>query len=43
MDSFGIAAEEIGMLKQFVQLCKANPAILNLPQLKFFKDWIIEE
>lgn len=40
MDAFGIASEKIVMLKQFVQLCQVNPAILNLPQLKFFRDWI---
>lgn len=27
-------------MKSFVSLCKANPEILHLPQLDFFRDWI---
>merc|ERR1712042_101644 len=32
--------EQLELLKQFVLACKANPAILQSPELKFFKDWI---
>ncbi len=28
-------------LKDFVALCKQNPKVLSLPQLSFFKDWLI--
>jgi len=43
MDPLGIAAEKIEMLKQFVKLCKMNPSLLNVPQMKFFKDWIVND
>lgn len=31
---------EIDKLKTFVTICKANPKMLNLPQLEFFKSFI---
>lgn len=32
--------EDLGKLKSFVEFVSANPAILNLPQLDFFKKLI---
>ena len=36
-----IAPERVNQLKQFVTLCKATPAILNIPELSFFKEWLV--
>jgi len=33
--------EQLELLKQFVSACKANPSILHVPDLKFFKDWLL--
>jgi hypothetical protein len=32
--------EQLDLLKQFVSLCQANPRVLNLPELSFFKSWL---
>ena len=40
MATKGLDANKIAELKEFVQLCKATPQILNLPQLSFFKQWL---
>ena len=29
-----------GLLKGFVQLCNANPQVLNLPELEFYRSWL---
>ena len=39
--SMKIGAERVNQLKQFVGLCQANPAILNSPELAFFRDWLV--
>ena len=31
---------ELGLLKAFVEGCKANPGLLHAPELSFFKDYI---
>ncbi len=31
---------QLDLLKEFVTLCKAQPKVLNLPELAFFKSWI---
>ena len=31
---------QVNQLKQFVNLCKGHPAIIHLPELSFFKDWL---
>jgi suppressor of tumorigenicity protein 13 len=36
-----IDTERVKQLKQFVVLCKENPAILNSPDLAFFKEWLV--
>ncbi|KAJ8912917.1 hypothetical protein NQ315_017247 [Exocentrus adspersus] len=38
--SFPINEEGLDKLKQFIALCKSSPAILHLPDLRFFKDYI---
>lgn len=35
-----INEEELKKLKTFVDVCSANPVLLNLPQLNFFKTFI---
>lgn len=35
-----INAEEISKLKMFVQFASAQPQILNMPQLEFFKKFV---
>ncbi|CAG9831863.1 unnamed protein product [Diabrotica balteata] len=35
-----IGKEAVDKLKQFISLCKSNPDILHLPDLKFFKDYL---
>ncbi|XP_059618636.1 hsc70-interacting protein 1-like [Phlebotomus argentipes] len=37
-----IGPEEIKKLKMFVGFCSQNPAILNIPQLSFFKEFIVK-
>jgi len=32
--------EQLGLLKEFVILCKASPSVLHVPELSFFKNWI---
>ena len=38
--AMSLPAEKIAQLKSFVELCKANPSILHLPDLQFFRDWL---
>lgn len=38
--SLKIDHERVKQLKQFVTLCQANPAVLNSPDLVFFKEWL---
>lgn len=35
-----INPEEIAKLKMFIQLASAQPQILNMPQLEFFKKFV---
>lgn len=35
-----ISAEEIAKLKMFIQVVAAQPQILNIPQLDFFKHFV---
>ena len=35
-----IDPERVTQLKQFVALCRNTPAILNSPDLAFFKEWL---
>lgn len=35
-----ISDAEINKLKTFITICKANPIILNMPQLEFFKNFV---
>ncbi|MBN3285239.1 F10A1 protein, partial [Polyodon spathula] len=32
--------QKVAELQVFVQLCRKNPAVLQQPELKFFRDWI---
>ena len=32
---------KVRQLVEFVSLCKANPNVLNLPELSFFKEWLV--
>ncbi|XP_062597484.1 hsc70-interacting protein-like isoform X3 [Saccostrea cucullata] len=32
--------QQIGLLQEFVKLCKGDPDILHQKELKFFKDWL---
>uniref|UniRef100_UPI00358E6C0F hsc70-interacting protein-like n=1 Tax=Myxine glutinosa TaxID=7769 RepID=UPI00358E6C0F len=34
-------SEKIAQLRIFVESCKSAPALINLPELRFFKDWLI--
>lgn len=35
-----IGNEELSKLKMFIGFCSDKPEVLNLPQLKFFKDFV---
>lgn len=35
-----IGTEELNKLKMFVGFCGQKPEVLNMPQLKFFKDFV---
>ncbi|XP_023022396.2 putative protein FAM10A4 [Leptinotarsa decemlineata] len=35
-----LSKDALEKLKQFIEVCKSNPDILHLPELKFFKDYI---
>ncbi|XP_067134848.1 hsc70-interacting protein-like [Centruroides vittatus] len=35
-----INREQLAQLRQFVDLCKENPAVLHMPELHFFKDYM---
>jgi hypothetical protein len=37
-----INTEEIEKLKMFIQFASAQPQILNMPQLEFFKKFIVQ-
>lgn len=32
--------KDVKQLEQFVSACKRNPAVLQLPELAFFRDWL---
>ena len=32
---------KVAQLREFVSLCEARPAVLHLPELTFFKDWLL--
>ncbi|XP_018419419.1 PREDICTED: hsc70-interacting protein isoform X2 [Nanorana parkeri] len=34
-------AQQLQELRQFVQLCKSDPAILHRPELQFFTEWLL--
>ena len=36
-----VQPEKVSQLKEFVFLCKAQPAVLHLPELGFFKEWLV--
>lgn len=36
-----IDGERVKQLKEFVALCRANPDVLNVPELAFFKEWLV--
>jgi suppressor of tumorigenicity protein 13 len=31
---------KVAQLREFVSLCQARPAVLHLPELAFFKEWL---
>lgn len=31
---------QLKLLQEFTALCKSNPAILHLPELSFYRDWL---
>ena len=35
-----ISKEQLQLLEQFVGFCKAKPSILNLPELRFYREWL---
>ena len=35
-----VDAGQVTLLKGFIQLCKANPAVLHMPELAFYKDYL---
>lgn len=37
-----ISTEDISKLKMFITFASAQPSILNLPQLEFFKKFVIQ-
>ena len=34
-------SEKIVQLRIFVESCKSAPALIHLPELRFFKDWLL--
>ncbi len=35
-----IGKEQIQLLHMFVDICKAKPDTLRLPELRFYRDWL---
>ena len=33
-------ADQLTLLRDFVQLCKSSPEVLHKPELAFLKEWI---
>ncbi len=36
----GISKDQLRLLKEFVQICKAKPEVLHLPELAFYKEYL---
>ena len=34
-------ATDLKLLKNFVDVCTKDPSILQLPQLSFYKEWLL--
>ena len=39
--AMSIDPSKVAQLEEFVALCKARPAVLHLPELAFFKEWLL--
>ena len=36
----GVNEAQIKLLKQFVEICKARPELIHLPELSFYKEYL---
>lgn len=36
-----IQPQKLSELREFVDLCKAQPSVLHLPELAFFREWLL--
>ena len=36
-----IDPSKVAQLREFVRLCQAKPTVLHLPELTFFRDWLL--
>nr|CAB3266625.1 putative protein FAM10A4 [Phallusia mammillata] len=43
MENLGITEDKLEMLKQFVILCKMQPAVIHMEEFKFLKDWLVND
>lgn len=32
--------DHVALLKQFIGMCQANPAVLHAPEFEFFRDYL---
>ena len=32
--------QQLRQLQEFVEICKLNPAVLHLPELSFYREWL---
>jgi len=39
-NSLSMDPQKVRDLSAFVQLCKGNPAVLHMPELRIFREWL---
>jgi len=32
--------QQLKQLKEFVEICKSDPAVLHMPELDFYREWL---
>lgn len=40
-EAVGMDPKQLKQLRDFVSLCKSKPEIIHMPQLSFFKEWLL--
>jgi len=33
--------QEVQRLQEFVEICKSNPDVLHMPELGFYREWLL--